>query len=64
MGVEATVEKLQEYIDAQLEIDTKPIFVYGVTKACLMSYTVMTAKALPHIKVSCVYPGYIKTALT
>ena len=57
-----TWQELETYVkDATTKVDGFP--AYGMSKAALTKYTEVCAKDNPNLKISCVSPGFIDTAL-
>lgn len=58
---DVTWEQIEALITKQPAIGRD---AYGFSKACLTAYTMALAKEYPNLKVNCVSPGFINTAIT
>lgn len=56
-----TWQQLEEILANGLQDDSSG--GYGLSKACLASYSMLLARELPHIRTFCLTPGFIDTAI-
>jgi len=61
---DVTWEEIEEYVKQNLTKTKGAFGIYGLSKACLNSYTMVLAKNHPNILSSSIHPGFCNTTMT